>query len=110
PVLLAQLVSHFTKESTSTNTLIKGWAIHFAVGLLFMFFYELLWALSGVERMFLWSVLFGMLIGFIGIGGWMFMFRFHPDTSKVNFKIYYIHSFFAHIIFSLTALAVYLFL
>jgi len=110
PVLLARLLESLNKmELIKRNSLLMGWIIHFAIGLFFMFFYELLWNITEIEFIFLGSILFGTVIGIIGISGWLVIFRLYPTLPKIDYKLYYIQLFIAHIIFSLTAFIIYYF-
>ena len=110
-ILLTQLV-YTIKSPTSAKKpkTWNGWAIHFAVGLLFMGFYELAWAYSELVRTLLWSIILGVGMGIVGILGWMAIFRLHPYPPKIHFKLYYVQLLFAHIVFSVTAFWGYTFL
>lgn len=110
-ILLSQLMNTIKKASPSTKPKIYlGWSVHFAFGLLFMAFYELLWVLTDFNRTVFWGIIFGLLMGLIGMTGWMLMFRLHPNPPQLHFKIYYFQLVIAHVVFSLTALMGYYFL
>lgn len=105
------LLSHiFTKGSIPTfsiNQWLIGWSIHIFLGAFFLAGYEVLWNLTGVMRSFIWSLIFGVIIGILGIIGWMFMFNLCKDKPQINYSHYYIHLLFAHLVFSLTAYGIY---
>lgn len=108
PVLLARLVNTWTgKEIHGTSSYIIGWFIHYSIGLFFMFFYDILWQNIGASNLFWTSLIFGAVIGTIGILGWMIIFRLFPTLPRLNYKLYYSQLFFAHIIFSVVAFLVY---
>src|SRR5690606_21158001 len=70
--LLAQLLHTLKSDNIrKPPSVLKGWIIHFVMGLFFLALYELLWIITAVDRNFLWSIIFGMFIGVIGILGWM---------------------------------------
>ena len=108
PVLLARLLESIRKKSIKKEySYIIGWMIHFSIGIFFMVFYHLLWTITEAKHIVLGSFLFGSVIGIIGISGWKVIFRLYPALPKLNYKLYYVQLFFAHIIFSLTALFIY---
>ncbi|MDN3724130.1 hypothetical protein QRD02_07030 [Aequorivita sp. SDUM287046] len=108
-LLLAQLLHTYKGHSSGKPSVLIGWIVHFAFGLFFMACYELLWMLTDVIRSLWWSIIFGMLIGLVGIMGWKVMFKIHPKPPELHFKTFYIQLFFAHIIFSVTAFLIYWF-
>lgn len=84
-----------------------GWVIHFCFGLAFMFIFECLWIITDTDKTILWGFAVGSIMGILGILGWKLMFYLHPKTPHINFKLFYIQLFFAHIIFSITAFGIY---
>lgn len=107
-ILLFELMDRLKKNETKRrHSVLKGWVVHLAMGLFFMAIYEILWAVTNVERTFFWGVIFGMLLGLFGISGWVAMFKLHPQPPKINFLVYYSQLLLAHIVFSLAALLVY---
>lgn len=105
------LLSHiFTKGSIpsfSINQWLIGWMIHLLLGAVFLGLYEVLWNITGIMRSWYWSLIFGVVIGTLGIIGWILMFSFCKDRPQINYIHYYIHLMFAHLMFSLTAYGVY---
>jgi hypothetical protein len=106
--LLAHLMHSIKKETRERHpNILKGWVLHFAVGLFFLAFYELLWKITHLERTFLWALIFGIGMGFLGIAGWKLLFKIHPKPPNINYTVYYIQLVIAHIIFSLAAFMIY---
>lgn len=106
-LLLSHIVTKGSIPSFSTKQWLIGWLIHFAVGALFLACYEVLWHYTGIMRSVEWSLIFGFLIGLLGIIGWMILFKGHKNAPKINYLHYYIHLLFAHLVFSLAAYGVY---
>ncbi len=84
-----------------------GWVVHFCFGLGFMFIFEGLWVITPNYKTLLWGLAVGGFMGLLGIVGWMAMFYLHPRKPNINFTLYYVQLFFAHIIFSITAFGIY---
>ncbi len=108
PNLLAEIL---TKDPISppeeASQKAMGWTIHITLGLCFVFIYEILWESLDVQRNIFWALLFGICMGMVGIAGWWLLFRLKSYSANFDYKQFYIHIFFAHIIFSLTALLVF---
>jgi len=107
PVLLAHLFTKGTIENLTLGQWVMGLGIHFLFGLFFMLGYEVLWYLTGLMRSAKWSMVFGIVIGLIGILGWVIMFRLLTKPSQLNTRHYYVHLLFAHIVFSLGSYMMY---
>lgn len=108
PALLSQLLDkHVHQANLPRQGYALGWVIHFLLGIVFLGFYEVLWRLTNVERSLIWGLIFGSLLGVLGILGWKILFKAVGFSSAFNYRQYYIHIYFAHVVFSLTALVVY---
>lgn len=120
--LFSILVNIFSKYELREHILLKriaaastllpskpyiGWLIHFCFGLGFMLLFEGLWVITSMGKSLPWAIAVGGLMGFLGILGWKLLFKCYPVFHDINFKLYYIQLFFAHIIFSLTAYGIY---
>ncbi|MGJ8592830.1 MAG: hypothetical protein ACSHXF_09795 [Aquaticitalea sp.] len=105
--LLSHIFTKGTLPTFTTKQWIVGWAIHFFFGAVFLLCYEVLWNVTGIVRSVVWSVAFGVIIGIIGVLGWILMFKFCKDRPQIPFTHYYFHLVLAHIVFSLTAYGVY---
>lgn len=110
PALLSQLLDNANRKAKSLKqSHVLGWLIHFMLGVLFLGFYEVLWRLTNVERTLIWGFVFGSVLGVLGILGWKILFKTVGFSSDFNYRQYYIHIYFAHLVFSLTALVVFYF-
>ena len=103
PELLNELLKRLDPKSTLITLPFAGWFIHYLVGLLFIFLYQLFWHFSGSQPTLTNGILLGALNGIVGILGWQFTFYVHPNPPQIDFKEYYIQLFFAHIIFGASA-------
>ncbi len=105
------LLSHLYTKGHIPNFTVKqrliGWGIHYGLGLVFLGGYEILWQLTNTDRSIVWSLIFGMFSGVLGILGWIIMFKLHKDPPRIHFTQYYIQLFCAHLVFSLSAYSVY---
>lgn len=108
PQLLSEILDkHPEKASSHTNSIMLGWLIHIILGAVFLGIYEILWKVTGFERTLLWGLVFGSLLGFIGILGWKLMFSAVNYSSHFKYGQYYSHLYLAHLVFSVLALIVY---
>lgn len=107
PLLLTYLLGNFkiNLPMASKNTL--SWLIHYAIGVLFVIVYYYFWAHNLLQLTFLHALLLGVASGITGIISWMILFKISLYRPKIDYKGYYIQLFIAHIIFALTATAVY---
>ncbi|WP_432221930.1 hypothetical protein ACRASX_15775 [Flavobacterium sp. TMP13] len=105
PVLLEFLMVAFKFEIPKQFKVIISWILHYCIGLLFVvLFYLPIWLQLKIYNVNIISgLLFGCIIGFIGIMAWQFMFAISPKRPPTNRKGFLLQLFFAHIIFGLTA-------
>lgn len=109
PTLLSKLINAYpVKNAFQKSSYALGWMLHFILGIIFLGFYEILWELTNLSRTFFWSLVFGSILGILGILGWMLLFKIVNFSSQFNYLQYYIHLYFAHLIFSLSAFFVYI--
>lgn len=108
PVLLSKVLqAHPSKTNAAKNSNLLGWVLHFVIGAIFLGCYEVLWELTNVERNLSWSLIFGAFFGLLGIVGWKILFKAVNFSSQFNYVHYFVHLFFAHLVFSISALVVY---
>lgn len=107
PVLLQFLMTRFHFNLSPREKTIVGWIIHYTIGLLFVIAWYVLWNYGLFELTWLSGLIYGCVIGLIGIGGWVFMFMLADYHPQIDFKGYYLQLFFAHIIFGWTTWAVF---
>lgn len=107
PKRLSILMQRARGKSSGNNSNVWGWIIHFLLGIPFLGFYEVLWKLTAAPRTVVWSVVFGCALGVLGVLGWMLLFKIVGVSTQFKYRQFYVHIFFAHIVFSVTALLVY---
>lgn len=109
PELLNILISRasFTSLKIPKNHF-TGWAIHYTIGCLFVLIFNLIWRYSGLQVSLLSGAGFGFIAGIFGITGWIVFFKLNSNPPEIDFRNFYIQLLIAHIIFGITAAAVYL--
>ena len=107
PLLLQYLMTRFHLGLAGKWKFIAGWALHYSIGLFFALAYYMLWRLNLYEITWLSALIFGVVIGIIGIGGWVGMFILSNYQPRIDFRGYYLQLFFAHLIFAMTLYIVY---
>lgn len=107
PVLLQYLMTRFNIKLSNAVKAVAGWIIHYMIGLIFVIAYYVLWRLGVYELTWISGLLYGCMIGIIGIGGWVIMFILSNYMPTIDFKGYYLQLFFAHIIFALSTWAIF---
>lgn len=110
-ILLSKLISnHSLKQKENGGYLMLGWLIHFLIGGFFLVVYAVLWEYIALIRTLLGSIVFGILIGVMGIIGWTILFKLDSNPPNINFHAYYIQLIIAHVFFSLGNLVIFLLL
>jgi hypothetical protein len=107
PVLLKYLMDLLKIKLSDTTESLIAWITHYVIGLLFVLGYDLMVKKYGIDINWTNSIIYGAIIGIIGIIGWMIMFSLPSEKPKVHFKEYYFQLFIAHLIFGLGVTAVY---
>lgn len=107
PVLLQYLMTRFEFNLSVKEKTVAGWIVHYTIGLLFVIAYYVLWKLGLYNLTWLSGLIYGCVIGIIGIGGWVFMFILADYKPSIDFKGYYLQLFFAHIVFGLATWGVF---
>ena len=107
PLLLQYLMTRFKIGIKGTMKVIAGWTLHYFIGLLFVLIFHLLWKSGLIEISWLVGLIYGTIIGIIGIGGWVVMFILSNYKPRIDFKGYYLQLFIAHMIFAMTIILVY---
>ncbi|QDO95224.1 hypothetical protein FNB79_15000 [Formosa sediminum] len=108
PYLLKYLVNHSKFINKSNFGLWIGWCLHFTIGLVFLCGYFLLKNSIPVDSELVYALGFGCIAGVCGVLGWELMFSIHQNPPKLPKLLYYIQLIGAHIVFSLTAAAMWL--
>jgi hypothetical protein len=106
PLLLQFMLDKTGASLSGTVKAIAAWIIHYLIGLLFVTGYYLLYTFGMYGFTWVSGLIFGVIIGVIGILGWQLMFSLANYTPKIDFKGYYIQLYIAHLIFGLATAAV----
>ena len=108
PLLLEFLMSSLDFKLSGRQKAIVSWSLHYFIGLLFVILYYLpIWLESDWYQVTIESgLIFGCIVGSVGIAGWNIMFRLSPMDPPADTGGYYLQLFFAHIIFALTVVTV----
>lgn len=107
PLLLQYLMTRFRLGFKGTTKMIACWALHYFIGLIFVLIFHFLWKAGFIEITWLAGLIYGAIIGIIGIAGWVVMFNLSNYQPRIDFKGYYLQLFIAHVIFTLTIILVY---
>jgi hypothetical protein len=108
PVLLNRLLCGFgiVKEYQLKKNL-AGWIIHYAVGLVFLLAYYVIWSRTPFDPTFSTALVLGGASGLVGIIGWSILFKIQSVPANIRVTEYFAQLFVAHVIFALTATGVY---
>ena len=102
PRLLTLLIYRpSNKAAEKRNNNFVGWVIHFMLGYFFLFLYDSGFFYTPIEPSLIWSLVFGVALGILGIIGWQIMFALHPDPPPTTIHEFYIQLLIAHVIFAL---------
>lgn len=107
PVLLTYLLTTFKINLPNATKTTLAWLLHYGIGVVFVTAYHYFWARNILELSIVHALLLGIISGFIGIISWMVLFKIANYKPSIDYKGYYIQLFVAHVIFALTATAVY---
>jgi len=108
PFLLAVLLNKFKVTDNTTNRVI-GWILHYVLGLLFVLFFEVLLQMKWLSISWSSALIYGVVIGILGILGWKILFHVTNKKPKMNYTGYYTQLFIAHVIFAFTMVACYMY-
>lgn len=108
PFLLAVLLNKFKVTDNTTNRAI-GWILHYVLGLLFVLLFEVLLQLKWLSVSWSSALIYGLVIGIMGILGWIILFQITDKKPKMNYAGYYTQLFIAHVIFAFTMVACYMY-
>ncbi len=107
PEILKELIQRFPKGLSKTSAEIIGWSTHYAIGVLFVIFFNELWKETKVKPSFTSGAILGAFSGLAGIAGWQIIFDTHPNPPAKNLKKYFRHLFIAHIVFGIFSAVTY---
>ncbi|RNL87225.1 hypothetical protein ED312_10465 [Sinomicrobium pectinilyticum] len=81
---------------------ILGWILHYAIGFFFVLIFEILLSTGIVDFSLVICVVYGIVIGVIGVCSWLFMFSLNNDPPKIRFSEFYVHLLLAHLFFAVS--------
>lgn len=89
-------------DTNTTDNHIAGWAIHYAIGLIFVVLIVAFQSITGYHLSIWLGMALGAIFGLMGVIGWIVMFSTHHDPPKIEFTVFLIQLVAAHIVFGLT--------
>lgn len=96
--------------SESKSAIAVGVIAHYTIGILFAYFYHLLWFFGVGEPGFWNGLLLGLVSGIFAVMFWSAFFAIHPFPPVVNLRAYIPFLFLAHFVFASVTVASYIFL
>lgn len=107
PEILGVLLKRLAPHLHNIIYHLFGWALHFAVGYLFVTAYSLLWENTAIKPTLLNGLWIGFVSGLVGIAIWHFTLKLHPNPPFLNLPAYYANLLVAHVVFGLGAVLAY---
>lgn len=105
PYLLSYII--ITKFPEFPRLKSIGWILHYVLGIGFLLLNIFLIMALEVDDSILWGFPFGVIAGILGIIGWNIIFKVADQLPKINFTVYFMQLVVAHIVFCVSAIAVY---
>lgn len=99
PFLLAALLSYFNMNNNRMNRML-GWLMHYTIGFLFVLVFDFLLKAGILTATWKSALLFGTVMGIIGVTVWHTMFDLSKEKRHMDYKRYYIQLFLAHLLFA----------
>lgn len=99
PDVLAQLVKRLRINISGNNAQVSGWVMHYAIGVLFIVFYNELWKNKIIKPSLASGSILGTASGLVGVVAWKGMFELHPNPQRKNLKRFFGHLMLAHVVF-----------
>lgn len=103
PLLLALIVKDFDGEKKIINYL-SGWILHYLIGILLNLLFLICVVFYHINLSWSTGLIYGVIIGVSAIFAWKLMFKTSELRIQMNYKIYYVQLFVAHLFFSFTTL------
>lgn len=107
PQLLQFVFSQSRWAMSSGLKFAAAWILHYVIGLVFVMVLDLIVETPLPELAFTSTLIFGTIIGTIGILGWEMMFRWAVKPVETDRAGYYSQLFIAHLIFAFVTMAFY---
>jgi len=86
-----------------------GWITHYLMGVFFAWSIWFCTDLIGGEYTYLNALFLGVLLGLLGVVGWLLLFKFRKKPPQLDIPAFLVQLVFAHIVFSVSATAVFRF-
>ncbi len=103
PNLLGKLVKRAIPKTSKRLASLSGWAVHYAVGLLFTEMYFQFWTRLPQESNMKSGFVFGAIGGLAAILIWRITFGIHPKPPSIHFTRFAINLFIGHILFGVVS-------
>jgi hypothetical protein len=84
--------------------ILLAWSVHYVIGFIFVLIYVKLWDNNTLKSNLVSGIFLGAICGVVGIIGWYFTLKIHPNPPSLNLKNFFIILFFAHIVFGIFAM------
>jgi hypothetical protein len=104
PRLLGKMVYRAVPAIKRPDAEVAGWILHWGTGLLFTKGYKVLLDHTKLESNLPKGILLGVAAGAVAVIIWKSTFSLHPDPPEIDFKGFYKHLMWAHIVFTIGAL------
>jgi hypothetical protein len=85
-----------------------GWFLHYCAGLFFAAVYYAIVRFTGIPHGWISGLIFGFCAGLFAIAVWKIMFTLNSNPPEISQSRFFIHLLFAHLIFSIGMILVYL--
>lgn len=99
PQILGTLIERLPKPVSKGSNQMTGWGLHYAIGVLFVVCYVILWKQTKARPTIISGTLLGAASGVVGVTGWKLMFGTHPNPPAKKLKPFFGHLILAHIVF-----------
>jgi hypothetical protein len=103
PQILGILIERLAASHPRFNSRLAGWALHYAVGVLFVTVYDKLWSDTRLQPNVTNGLALGALSSLPAVAVWHLTLKLHPRPPRLDREKFYAHLVTAHIIFGLFA-------
>ena len=106
PEIMCLLFKNLLKNPEQSEPYLTwlAWSVHYVIGFIFVLIYVKLWDNNTLKANLESGIFLGAICGIVGIIGWYFTLKIHPNPPKLNLKNFFILLFFAHIVFGIFAM------
>ncbi|RDK85466.1 hypothetical protein [Marinirhabdus gelatinilytica] len=103
PQLLTDLLGEIAGRKLSVWV---GWVVHYLTGIMFLGMLIGLYSITGVEVSIVWGIVFGMVMGGIGILMWKVLYKVAQEDPPTNTRLFHLQLIIAHVFFGMAAIAI----